>query len=1207
MKTSQASISDETASLIDSEKKSPTLNSENNATNEFLQQINDPPNINFNPSEGTLLFIEGNQNFHSQIKNPSRQNKLGFNANDLNQFIDKENIPIPLEPEKIDSSLIEDNVIVPSQKIIDRPENSSPKFSIYYDDDDENNLLKSLNDNEVETEKTIIGEESMDCTMTADNFQIPCENLNKKTAVLPLLVNKQKNFDNECDILAQNRMSMTAVIPSILHTVNDQINHSRMEITEAVPSLLNRQSINYNPQQVFHQSQMEMTTAISSILNKQKQPDNQTLVSNKNRMSMTTPIVSVLHRQLDDDDRTQFFQHDGMEMTQALTSVLKNKNIPVNQSQMEMTSGISSVLTKPISAIDNQHVIETTETITSILNKQKIYNNQNRMSMTAAIPSVLHSQRVVSNETRFDQSQMEINSAIPSVISKQKTFDSQTRELNQNRMSMTTAIPSTLHRLTPTNEETRVDQENINETIKTIPSDLNQQKIHNEESRVINQNRMSLTTAIPSILHQQQIDNSQNRVTVISSTPSASPSGVLRNYSEELTGPISTLKRNYTIIRSPHHLRDTELASPIPKLQINRSSFVKIPTEQDRQALHRILHQNSSDPEDLQSNSNKNLDISMEFTAAVPSNFHPQNNSVNIMLKTMQENEDDSLETTEPINNFAHSTILTDMHAQSTDKNQTNDIDVSQTSNKIIDDIIPSMARAGISSDIDAFDKNSLKENNPPDDYEVINNRSVVRELFEPDEIQEPIVEITKSFPVDCATVHDQLTEKISVITNCLGPSEVDQSQQYLEEIEEPSFCVNTQEFSEQVYSFEREITENIKIWEKKNIRESEEAEETSNNFDFKYFTHQENQENSTVKDEEEKNESLQIEEESFIDERIFIKNCDEGGILSQNHTARKRSLLGIFEDEITPENNKRCKLSFDGTPESSSDDSPELDSSESEKSFNKFMSTKLKIQEIPEPNYEINKLVSESKNKISDTNLKIQKYDSSLKEIMASINKKKLELKMCEEKIKKTKVVGKMTKEKLKLENLIESSESNEQKSPFEMMKKSIETYALKSECIWQIKSIDPRRIIIEYYKTSLWLVIGVNVPENPDSIERIKGVKIISRLSPKEDTSLRITDRLILEGINVNNLQDNYKIYDDILKLVKDIDDKITSIYDFYDDLVKLERQNLMEISLDKISFISRTSKMNIILKILINVKPFEKIRPDDVTVECLVGSLK
>ncbi|XP_044007745.1 putative uncharacterized protein DDB_G0277255 [Aphidius gifuensis] len=1274
MKTSQTSLSDVTPPLNTTNENSPI---ENNSyqliTNQHLQNLPRATNYHLDESNDTLLLLANKRQLN-------RRNQLPLNNNGLDQFIDKENIPISIETEKIESSLVEDEIIQLSHKTIDKTDNMLPSFSIYCDDEEENKDLKCLENND----DTVIGELSMDCTLTANQLQISsdkCNNNNNNnsidnineskdmeitdnissniykqentidnktqyfeqnemvmTVAVSSLLDKQKIiYDENDEITSNNRMSMTTAISSVLHRplFNDQtrkLDQSQMEMTEAGPSLLCRQ-ITDDQSQVINQNRMEINNANSAVFNNKKISDDQTKIFHENRMSITSAIPSVLHNQLG-EDKTIFFQHERMDTTRVVPShlqvMLYEQNQGCNQNRMSMTTMTPSVLQhQPTEEnqqrANRQSIMEMTEPVASGLSQNNDEEasgvvNENRMSMTTMIPSMLQHQQLRNNQQRNNrQSMMEMTEAISSVLSQNN--EEQSEVINQNQMSMTTAISSILQRQAIA----------VNQTI--------------------NQNPMEFTEAIPSVLNQPKNTDNQSRMTVINST-SKSPSRLANqvpsthNYLDEITDPSLSLKRNYGIIRSPHNSRNTELSSPYPKIQINKSSNVQknTATDKDREKLHRVLHEGLSEVE-YSPIPKQYKNISMELTTPVPTNYVIDQNSTDEMISVINE-ADNSKEINKQISTIVNSTIIPEMgddksieinknssfvnstinpEDNAADKNPIESADMSKIKNVINEEIIPAIERAEISSSL-SIDK----ENHEPIDNNPSTNKSVARELFEINDnvalenldnnhssnsTNESIAcrhyfddntadQITRPFASPSFNMNTETTKTIRIIPNCFENSEYNHSltipiQQSstdnLDAIKEPSFFENSTESVDVNAVYGNEITANIKIWERQNIPQVKETIESGNK---SVDDHQDNINNNEINSTDKTQENISVVNFSKATEK------HNTSIIKINKTNKRRS-LDMCDDEKISEKTKRFKLNNNNYySQASNDESSSLKFIKKPEELLKNKETnKLPIEIIE--SLETKQFLAQNKLQLKNINAIIAKNTLFLNKVMKDIDDKKKELHYHEEKMNEFSIIG--NKKIVLNDDLNLNVEENNDTSRFGVLKKNIKNYENKRECIWKIISIDSTRIIIEYYKTTIWLVIGFDVPDNTDELEMIKGVKIIPRLHPNEIVSLKITDKLIVDQIDLEYLKDNYKTYDDVMKMIEYVDDEVKSIYDFYFELIKLERKNLMDISLDKITFVSRTSKMRIILRVTVNVKIFSKITPDDITVDCLLGNVK
>ncbi|XP_032691018.1 uncharacterized protein LOC116853850 [Odontomachus brunneus] len=192
---------------------------------------------------------------------------------------------------------------------------------------------------------------------------------------------------------------------------------------------------------------------------------------------------------------------------------------------------------------------------------------------------------------------------------------------------------------------------------------------------------------------------------------------------------------------------------------------------------------------------------------------------------------------------------------------------------------------------------------------------------------------------------------------------------------------------------------------------------------------------------------------------------------------------------------------------------------------------------------------------------------------------------------------------------NKIEKEESSVEQNPFLSLSQKLEAYAEKKDCIWSVyyKNVDRRMIGFGFMSNSLLVVTFLSDGLNHSEENLIKEVKIISRLADDVDVLMRIVHGLILEKINVETLTHSYKTHEDVLPMLDFVSQDVKLAMNFMFDLKRLDNLNLMEIARDKISFVSRSKHMDIILKITINVKRFDKLTPSDVNIRCLLGTIR
>ena len=179
----------------------------------------------------------------------------------------------------------------------------------------------------------------------------------------------------------------------------------------------------------------------------------------------------------------------------------------------------------------------------------------------------------------------------------------------------------------------------------------------------------------------------------------------------------------------------------------------------------------------------------------------------------------------------------------------------------------------------------------------------------------------------------------------------------------------------------------------------------------------------------------------------------------------------------------------------------------------------------------------------------------------------------------------------------------------PFSKLTKELKIRAQSDEIIWDVyhENIEKRVFVIGFIACSLLVAIYLRDDCDIASVQFIKDIRIISRLADDADVLISIVHWLILEKLDAARLMDLYKTSEDVLPILDCISKEVKLAMDFMFDLKRLEDLNLMEITRDSISFVSRTKRMDIILRVTINIRPFDKIESQDISVHCLLGSVR
>ena len=179
----------------------------------------------------------------------------------------------------------------------------------------------------------------------------------------------------------------------------------------------------------------------------------------------------------------------------------------------------------------------------------------------------------------------------------------------------------------------------------------------------------------------------------------------------------------------------------------------------------------------------------------------------------------------------------------------------------------------------------------------------------------------------------------------------------------------------------------------------------------------------------------------------------------------------------------------------------------------------------------------------------------------------------------------------------------------PFSKLTKELKIRAQSDEIIWDVyhENIEKKVFVIGFISCSLLVAIYLRDDCDAASVQFIKDIRIISRLADDADVLISIVHWLILEKLNAARLMDLYKTSKDILPILDYISKEVKLAMGFMFDIKRLEDINLMEITRDSISFVSRTKRMEIILRVTINIRPFDKIESRDISVHCLLGSVR
>ncbi|KOC68613.1 hypothetical protein WH47_06404, partial [Habropoda laboriosa] len=179
----------------------------------------------------------------------------------------------------------------------------------------------------------------------------------------------------------------------------------------------------------------------------------------------------------------------------------------------------------------------------------------------------------------------------------------------------------------------------------------------------------------------------------------------------------------------------------------------------------------------------------------------------------------------------------------------------------------------------------------------------------------------------------------------------------------------------------------------------------------------------------------------------------------------------------------------------------------------------------------------------------------------------------------------------------------------PFSSLMNELRVCAKSDDIIWELyhENIERNVFVIGFISCSLLVIIYVRDICDVTGDRYIKEVKVTSRLADNAGELIGIVHRIILEKVDVKQLLNLYKNREDILPMLDHIAKEVKLAMDFMFDVKRLNNINLMEITRDSISFVSRTKRMDIILKITICIKPFDRIESQDISVHCILGSVR
>ncbi|XP_048509966.1 uncharacterized protein LOC105688921 isoform X2 [Athalia rosae] len=193
--------------------------------------------------------------------------------------------------------------------------------------------------------------------------------------------------------------------------------------------------------------------------------------------------------------------------------------------------------------------------------------------------------------------------------------------------------------------------------------------------------------------------------------------------------------------------------------------------------------------------------------------------------------------------------------------------------------------------------------------------------------------------------------------------------------------------------------------------------------------------------------------------------------------------------------------------------------------------------------------------------------------------------------------------KSRLELEKSVDSSDD----SCFTMFSKELEEQAKSCNCIWKIRSISKEKVLIDFISRSLVVIIHLETVEALTIPQGIKDIKIVSLLLATAEENIRMVHRIILNKLDPKTLKQLYRTTSDILPLLEFITQRVKLQIDFMHEFDRLQDLHHFIITGNQISFRLHSYKVQFAIKIIMDLEPFEDIGPNDINVQCILGSIR
>ncbi|XP_043279477.1 uncharacterized protein [Venturia canescens] len=179
-----------------------------------------------------------------------------------------------------------------------------------------------------------------------------------------------------------------------------------------------------------------------------------------------------------------------------------------------------------------------------------------------------------------------------------------------------------------------------------------------------------------------------------------------------------------------------------------------------------------------------------------------------------------------------------------------------------------------------------------------------------------------------------------------------------------------------------------------------------------------------------------------------------------------------------------------------------------------------------------------------------------------------------------------------------------------FSILKETIENLSKRSETIWSIKRMDEKVVAFNFLSKAIVLVVRLEQISDPEVTGTIKRIEFLSQLVRKEaDPGLTLTHDLVLGELDAASLSQLFKTYEEIPQLLEDVSSRVKVGMEFQFSLDHLRNHNVMEFEGNRLTFLADTRdiKGGIMVNVIIEMKQFKEINPNDITVVCLLGGEK